>query len=242
MRVQGYGAPATIINIDGWKPVRQQTAQLTPATRAQHQGHGGGPLPGQTVPANMSARPTGDTMDNAPPTRHRGGLRSSYVAVSGSAVRSATRSVRHGIRQRRTGAGAADRRLHHQRRDTGGGIVANGNAIQLQISNNRITGKPGLYNGGIRIGHAGLLGADGQPTNANNLLVNTTTTRSRRTAIRPATSGGGGGISIHTGARGHRAVYNHIAGNYSTGDGGGMAHVGTKANTGSSANATARNC
>ncbi len=116
--------------------------------------------------------------------------------------------------------------------DTGGGIVANGNAYQLQISNNRIVGNQGLYNGGIRIGHADLLDVNAntgieEPVDTRNLLVNihhNEIVKNGNTA--GETSGGGGGISIYTGAHGYRVANNYISGNFSTGDGGGMAHFG----------------
>ena len=37
--------------------------------------------------------------------------------------------------------------------DTGGGVIANGYADYLQISNNRISNNSGFYGGGIRVGH-----------------------------------------------------------------------------------------
>ena len=246
VRVQGYGAPATIINASmGAEPVRQAEWRKNACDLVLNKGMAAALLPGQTVPANMSACLTGDTMDNAPPifaTEEASGFFVLQKPLSGSAARLANGPFV-------TGSGNAAPVLALQidgftisGADTGGGIVANGNAIQLQISNNRITGNQGLYNGGIRIGHAGLLGADGQPTNANNLLVNIHHNEILKNGNTAGDeSGGGGGISIYTGARGYRVAYNYIAGNYSTGDGGGMAHVGNNGEYRFSANATARN-
>ena len=41
--------------------------------------------------------------------------------------------------------------------DTGGGIIVNGYADYMQISNNRVINNSGLYGGGIRVGHPYLI-------------------------------------------------------------------------------------
>ena len=67
-----------------------------------------------------------------------------------------------------------------------------------------------------------------QPVDTNNPLVNIHHNEILMNGNTAGdTAGGGGGISIYTGARGYRVANNYIAGNYSTGDGGGMAHFGT---------------
>jgi large repetitive protein len=232
VRVQGYGAPATIINAAmGADYVRQAAWRQRACDLVLNQGMASALLPGQAVPANMTACLTGDTVDNAPllfASEEASGFFVLQKPLAGNAASFAngpfiaastnnnTRPVRALQIDGFTVTGA----------DTGGGIVANGNAIQLQISNNRIVGNQGLYNGGIRIGHADLNQAD-LPVDANNLLVNihhNEILKNGNTAGEVV--GGGGGISIYTGARGYRVAHNYIAGNFSTGDGGGMAHFG----------------
>ncbi len=233
VRVQGYGAPVTLINAaTGADYLRQQAWREKACDLVMNKGMAAALLPGQTVPANMAACLTGDTVDNAPlifASEEASGFFVLQKPLAGNATSMANGPFI---------ADSADNNLRPVRAlqidgftvtgaDTGGGIVANGNAIQLQISNNRISGNQGLYNGGIRIGHADLTNAD-LPVNANNLLIDihhNEILKNGNTA--GETSGGGGGISIYTGARGYRVANNYIAGNFSTGDGGGMAHVGS---------------
>jgi hypothetical protein len=246
VRVQGYGAPATIINASmGAEPVRLAAWRGKVCDLVLNQGMSAALLPGQAVPANMTACLTGDTVDNAPPlfaTEESSGFFILQRPLAGNAASLANgpfipASANNNLRPVRalqidgfTVSGA----------DTGGGIVANGNAIQLQISNNRIIGNQGLYNGGIRIGHAELNQAD-LPVNANNLLVNihhNEILKNGNTAGEVV--GGGGGISIYTGARGYRVAHNYVAGNFSTGDGGGMAHFGQSSSYTANGNAAVR--
>lgn len=234
VRVQGYGAPATIVNAAmGADYVRQAAWRQQACDLVLNRGMASALLPGQTLPANMAACLSGDTVDNAPllfASEEASGFFVLQKPLTGNAARMANGPFG-------TGAGNAAPVLALQidgftvtGADTGGGIVANGNAIQLQISNNRITGNQGLYNGGIRIGHADLNQAD-LPVNANNLLVNIHHNEILKNGnLAGDTAGGGGGISIYTGARGYRVAHNYVAGNFSTGDGGGMAHYGESGN------------
>lgn len=237
LRIQGYGAPVTIINAAmGADYLRQQAWREKVCELVRPKVGGLGPmsgalLPGQTLPADNASCLTGDTVDNAPlifAAEEASGFFVLQKPLAGNAASmangpfiaaSANNNLRPVLALQIDGFTVTGA-------DTGGGIVANGNAVQLQISNNRITGNQGLYNGGIRIGHADLAVAD-LPVDSNNLLVNihhNEILKNGNTA--GETSGGGGGISIYTGARGYRVADNYIAGNFSTGDGGGMAHVG----------------
>lgn len=239
VRVQGYGAPATIINAAMGADYRRQQAWREKACDlVLNQGMSAALLPGQTVPANMAACLTGDTVDNAP-LLFASEEASGFFVLQKPLAGNAARMGNGAFYVDPTPANATAAQINDSPvlalqidgftvtgADTGGGIVANGNAIQLQISNNRIVGNQGLYNGGIRIGHADLNQAD-LPVNANNLLVNihhNEILKNGNTAGEVV--GGGGGISIYTGARGYRVAHNYIAGNFSTGDGGGMAHFG----------------
>lgn len=238
VRLQGYGAPATIVNAAmGAEYLRQQAWREKACDLIfRPQASDGGRtmadalVTGQTVPADLNACLTGDTADNAP-------LLFAAEEASGFFI------LEHGFAAQANNQAYARSNLSALQidgftvtgADTGGGIVANGNAVQLQISNNRITGNQGLYNGGIRIGHADLLGSTTNaagdtveiPGGANNPLVNIHHNEIAKNGnLAGDLAGGGGGISIYTGAAGYRVANNLIAGNFSTGDGGGMAHVG----------------
>ncbi|MEJ2691927.1 MAG: hypothetical protein P8166_02450, partial [Candidatus Thiodiazotropha sp.] len=108
----------------------------------------------------------------------------------------------------------------------GGGIVVNGYARFLNISNNNITTNSGFYGGGIRVGHPTL-------TNENNGTLAYTDAMNDRIRIHHnlvvkngGTSGAGGGISLFTGADQYRVQDNWVCGNFSQGNGGGIAHMG----------------
>jgi len=231
VRVQGYGAPATIVNAAmGAEYVRQQAWREKVCDLVFTKGMGDALVTGQTLPANRAACLTGDTIDNAPllfATEEASGffiLQHNFTAANNNRAFAAA-TVKPLQIDGFTVTGA----------DTGGGIVANGHAVQLQISNNRITGNQGLYNGGIRIGHADLLveqpGGNGgnlvSPGGSNSPLVNIHHNEIVKNGnLAGEVSGGGGGISIYTGAAGYRVAKNYVCGNFSTGDGGGLAHVG----------------
>ena len=234
VRVQGYGAPATIVNAAmGADYVRQAAWRQKACDLVLRQGMAAALLPGQAVPASMDACLTGDTVDNAPllfASEEASGFFVLQKPLAGNARRMANGPFVTGTNNAAPVLALQIDGFTVTGADTGGGIVANGNAIQLQISNNRIVGNQGLYNGGIRIGHADLDQAD-LPVDANNLLVNIHHNEILKNGnLAGDTAGGGGGISIYTGARGYRVAQNYIAGNFSTGDGGGMVHYGQSSN------------
>ena len=118
--------------------------------------------------------------------------------------------------------------------DQGGGIMVNGYANRLEIANNRITGNQGIEGGGIRIGHANLTAATNTgelryvaSRNVNLAIHHNEIVQNGNTAGNLV--GGGGGVSLFTGADGYRVTENFICGNFSTGDGGGIAHIGLSA-------------
>jgi Bacterial Ig domain len=136
----------------------------------------------------------------------------------------------------------------------GGGIYVHGWAHNLQIANNRIYNNSGTLSGGINLGQgefapaylqgAGALNAPPGsclnsstiPTNQqlpycfdmnvnvhhNAVMLNSST----GDELFSATPAGAGGVSICTGADYYKFNYNWICGNLSTGDGGGVAHLG----------------
>ncbi len=110
--------------------------------------------------------------------------------------------------------------------DHGGGIFANGYARFLEISNNRIVGNQGWFGGGIRIGHADLIseGANGaEYTNATNNAPNI---HHNDVSMNGSLGGVGGGIALYTGAYGYNVASNYVCGNFTTGNGGGIGHLG----------------
>jgi len=111
--------------------------------------------------------------------------------------------------------------------DTGGGIVINGYADYLQISNNRISNNSGFYGGGIRVGHPALTfeQADGGVayTDADNDYVSI---HHNQVVFNGGLGGFGGGISMCAGADSYELTENWVCGNFSLGEGGGIGHVG----------------
>ncbi len=112
--------------------------------------------------------------------------------------------------------------------DNGGGIVVNGYADYLAISNNRVYGNAGVYGGGIRVGHpalvlesvGGLIHQDGDNDHVT-IEHNWVAQNGGLFA-----GGVGGGVGLMHGADGYRVADNFICGNFTQGDGGGIGHLG----------------
>lgn len=108
--------------------------------------------------------------------------------------------------------------------DTGGGIVVNGHANYLEISNNRITNNNGFFGGGVRAGHPELTPPDGLSySDANNDFVRI---HNNHIAQNGGLGGTGGGVSVCTGSDDYQVTDNFICGNFSMRDGGGIGHLG----------------
>jgi hypothetical protein len=134
----------------------------------------------------------------------------------------------------------------------GGGIFVHGWGHNLQIANNRVNNNSGTLSGGINVGQGefppGYLGG-GAAVNADpgscqssesanvqlpychNLNVNVhhnaiTSNSSTGDELFSATPAGAGGISFCTGSDYYLFQYNWVCGNLSTGDGGGLGHLG----------------
>jgi len=105
--------------------------------------------------------------------------------------------------------------------DNGGGIVASGYAHNLQISNNRIYSNYGVYGGGIRVGHPNLTNAGAN----NNVMIH-----HNYVAGNGGNNGAGGGVSINWGSGNYQVTSNWICGNFTGGNGGGVAHYGLSEN------------
>jgi hypothetical protein len=106
--------------------------------------------------------------------------------------------------------------------DHGGAIFVNGYARNLSISNNRVVGNAGTYGGGIRIGNPYLI-ANGDYTDNQNDNVRI---HHNHIAQNGGLGAAGGGVSIATGANDYQVSQNHICGNFTQGDGGGVGHIG----------------
>jgi hypothetical protein len=113
--------------------------------------------------------------------------------------------------------------------DSGGGIFVNGYAHNLEIANNNISGNSGFLHGGIRVGHPSLLDV-GLQANANGIIVFNNNLNIHNNAITLNGAIGeqsfGGGLALATGTRNYTVSRNFICGNYSSGDGAGIGHLG----------------
>jgi len=135
----------------------------------------------------------------------------------------------------------------------GGGIFVHAYAHNIQISNNRVSNNTGTMSGGITIGtgeHPDVaLGGFGQtitsyPTSCEtsniqnlslpfcfNVHVNVhhnavVSNSSMGDELFSSTPAGAGGVSINTGSDYYKFANNWVCGNLSSGDGGGVSHIG----------------
>lgn len=140
----------------------------------------------------------------------------------------------------------------HNSSQGGGGVFAHGWAHNLQIANDRIYNNSGTLSGGISIGQGqfppqylkngttpnkdpGSCQDDG-PTNTQepycfNVGVSVhhnmvTLNSSPGDALFSSTPSGAGGVAFCTGADNYKFQFNWVCGNLSTGDGGGVVHLG----------------
>ena len=121
--------------------------------------------------------------------------------------------------------------------DNGGGLFVNRYAKILEISNNKLISNYGTYGGGIRLGHPNLLNPAvldpatdlqfGGYTNAMNTDVRI---HHNHITQNGGNNGAGGGISLHTGSHRYQVTRNHVCGNFSMGNGGGIGHLGRSDN------------
>ncbi|MEJ2453208.1 MAG: hypothetical protein P8103_03510 [Candidatus Thiodiazotropha sp.] len=108
----------------------------------------------------------------------------------------------------------------------GGGIVVNGYAPWLNISNNNITTNSGFYGGGIRVGHPTLTNQDTGTLAYTDAVNDRIRIHNNLVTKNGGTDGAGGGISLYNGADAYRVQDNWVCGNFSQGNGGGIAHLG----------------
>jgi len=137
----------------------------------------------------------------------------------------------------------------------GGAIFVHGWGHNIQIANNRVYNNAGTLGGGINIGQGEFPSpyVQGSATNAppgscesstiagmqlpycqylnvnvhhNNISLNSST----GDELFSATPAGAGGVNFCTGADNYKFQYNWVCGNLSTGDGGGLGHLGFSQN------------
>ena len=244
VRLQGVGASSVIINaakyptskLAGWRPRINALFNVDPVSGNQSQPSQVDPLPTQEITGGTvilepsvlgSEEGAGITVlaKNLPQSACRNldtGDQTSFGYVRHSNFRCKPSRI-DGIAV--TGG------------DAGGGIYVNGWAHGLEISNNRVYGNAGAYNGGVRVGVPYLetealpgrgrggkivgLGYDvGVKIHHNNISKN-------GTVEAPAGLGGaGGGISICAGTDAYSIDHNYVCGNFTSSDGGGIGHLG----------------
>jgi hypothetical protein len=133
----------------------------------------------------------------------------------------------------------------------GGGIFVHGWGHNIQIANNRVSNNAGTLSGGISVGQGEFTDAYLAPNSGtiapgscqDSAIANTqlpycfyvnvnihnnavTMNSSTGDELFSATPAGAGGVNLCTGADYYKFNYNWVCGNLSTGDGGGVAHLG----------------
>jgi len=213
VRIQGWGAPSTVINVagspsDSLQDWRDLVSQKFAAGSFDL-------VPGQHIAF--------DAVDNEP---------SLFNTEEGPAFLVVAKA---------TGPEAFDNSLNARidgftitGATHGGGIFVNGFANHLEISNNNIVGNSGTFGGGIRFGHPVATNGDSADVRGGYTDSGNDSVRVHHNLI--TQNGGinagsvGGGIGISAGTDEYRITSNHICGNFSIGGGGGIGHVGHSAN------------
>ncbi len=211
VRLQGWGAASTVINA-AKSPFEKVSAWRTKILQLADVGAFDF-LPGQTTgPQGINLGPTPFTLEEGPAIMvlaKKGGINRfnapPYARIDGFSMINA---------------------------DTGGAILANGYADYLEISNNKIFGNSGWNGGAIRLGHPNLVDPTLNPE-TDLLTGGYTDARNRWVKIHNnhvlqngGGSTGGGGITLCTGSHYYQVTGNFVCGNYTSGMGGGIAHLG----------------
>jgi hypothetical protein len=232
VRLQGVGATSVIINaakfpnskLDAWRSKVNTLFDIDPATGNQGNNALVDPLPGQEITGGIiRLEPSVLSTEEGPGIT----VLAKDLAVNncgGTRNRPRTNNFRcwpsrvDGISV--TGG------------DSGGGIYVNGYAHNLEISNNRVYGNAGGYNGGVRIGVPyleALTLTDRQASfdyNSNVKIHHNSITTNGTVEPNAGAAGAGGGLSICTGTDNYLVNYNFICGNYAATDGAGIGHLG----------------
>ena len=241
VRLQGVGAGSVVISaakfptskLEGWRPRINSLFAVDPVSGNQTGTSQVDPLPTQEITGGVvllepsvlgSEEGAGITVlaKNLPAGRCGGGA----TSTSGHLV---TESNFHCHASRIDGISVTGG-------DAGGGIYVNGWAHGLEISNNRVYGNAGAYNGGVRVG-VPYLDLESLPRRAEeriagfgydvNVKIHHNSITKNGTVEAPAGLGGaGGGLSICAGTDHYRVEHNFICGNFTSSDGGGIGHIG----------------
>lgn len=111
--------------------------------------------------------------------------------------------------------------------DVGGGVMINGYAKYLEVSNNRITGNQSVYGGGIRSGNPVLTLTQPDGTRiAQDSYNDYLNIHNNHVTQNGANTGAGGGISLYTGSDFYQVTNNYVCGNFTLGEGAGIGHLG----------------
>ncbi len=117
--------------------------------------------------------------------------------------------------------------------DGAAGIDVNGNACDIELSNNHLFNNNGYSGAGIKVGHVGVLAswAD-DPTNNERVAIryNLVSQNGSVVSFPGKDYSGGGGITIGGGTHGYQVIGNYVAGNFTGGYGAGIAHIGLSNN------------
>lgn len=110
--------------------------------------------------------------------------------------------------------------------DIAGGVMINGYAPYTEVSNNRIINNEGIYGGGIRSGHTALSILNGGGPQYQDAFNDYLAVHNNHITQNSGRVGGGGGITIGNGNDFYQVTDNFICGNFTTGEGAGISHLG----------------
>lgn len=114
--------------------------------------------------------------------------------------------------------------------DNGGGIIVNGYAHYLDITNNRVINNQGFFGGGIRIGHPTLTVETNQGIEYQNGFNDHIRISNNHVTQNSSLGQAGGGVSLYTGTDSYQVTGNYICGNFTLGQGAGIGHQGLSDN------------
>lgn len=110
--------------------------------------------------------------------------------------------------------------------DHAGGLIVNGYAHSLQLSNNIVSNNTGFYGGGIRVGHPLLTVETPQGLQYQSAFNDNLTIHHNLVLENGGLGEAGGGISLYTGSTSYSITENFICGNFTMGEGAGIGHLG----------------
>lgn len=114
--------------------------------------------------------------------------------------------------------------------DIAGGVMVNGYAPYMEVSNNRIINNQGVYGGGIRSGHTALTFFNGGAAQYQDAFNDYLKIHNNHITQNSGRIDGGGGITIGNGNDFYQVTNNFICGNFTMGEGAGISHLGLSNN------------